>query len=104
MAPTCFGLFGPSSGSIRWNLAKVTVSLKSSVKIKIVKIVAVQWQCKFQSVHSVCWVLCGLPHSTQCTMQNSFVLIKMDGKTTITFTALSWYETIESLPLLLGAI
>ena len=32
MVPTCFGPFGPSSGSIRWNLAKVTVSLKSSVK------------------------------------------------------------------------
>ena len=32
MAPTCFGPFGPSSGSIQWNLAKVTVSLKSSVK------------------------------------------------------------------------
>ena len=32
MAPTCFGPFGPSSESIRWNLAKVTVSLKSSVK------------------------------------------------------------------------
>ena len=28
MAPTCFGPFGPSSGSIRRNLAKVTVSLK----------------------------------------------------------------------------
>jgi hypothetical protein len=25
MAPTCFGPFGPSSGSIRWSLAKVTV-------------------------------------------------------------------------------
>jgi hypothetical protein len=25
MAPRCFGPFGPSSGSIRWNLAKVTV-------------------------------------------------------------------------------
>jgi hypothetical protein len=25
MAPTCFGPFGPSSGSIRQNLAKVTV-------------------------------------------------------------------------------
>ena len=26
MAPTCFGQFGPSSGSLRWNLAKVTTS------------------------------------------------------------------------------
>ena len=32
MAPTCFVPFGPSSRSIRWNLAKVTVSLKSLVK------------------------------------------------------------------------
>ena len=32
VAPICFGPFGPSSGSIRWNLAKVTVSLKSSAQ------------------------------------------------------------------------
>jgi hypothetical protein len=43
MVPTCFGLFGPSSGSIHWNLAKVTVSLKYQLK-HIVKIVVVQWQ------------------------------------------------------------
>jgi hypothetical protein len=49
MAPTCFGPFGPSSGSIRWNLAKVTVSLKYQLK-HIVKIVVVQWQWKFQFV------------------------------------------------------
>jgi hypothetical protein len=33
MAPTCFGPFGPSSGSIRRNLAKVTVFVESLVKI-----------------------------------------------------------------------
>jgi hypothetical protein len=43
MAPTCFGPFGPSSGSIRWNLTKVIVSLKYQLK-HIVKIVVVEWQ------------------------------------------------------------
>jgi hypothetical protein len=38
MAPTCFGPFGPSSGSIRWNLAKVTafveiISKNTSLKL-----------------------------------------------------------------------
>jgi hypothetical protein len=32
MAPTCFGPFGPSSGSINWNPTKVTVSLKYQLK------------------------------------------------------------------------
>jgi hypothetical protein len=32
MAPTCFGPFGPSSGSIGWNLAKVTVFVELLVK------------------------------------------------------------------------
>jgi hypothetical protein len=33
MAPTCFGPFGPSSGSIRRNLAEVTVFVGLLVKI-----------------------------------------------------------------------
>jgi hypothetical protein len=33
MAPTCFGPFGPSSGSIRRNLVKVTVFVELLVKI-----------------------------------------------------------------------
>jgi hypothetical protein len=32
MAPTCFGPFGPSSGNIRRNLAKVTVFVELLVK------------------------------------------------------------------------
>jgi hypothetical protein len=32
MTATCFGPFGPSSGSIYWNLTKVTVSLKYQLK------------------------------------------------------------------------
>ena len=42
MAPTCFGPFGPSSGSIRWDLAKVTVSLKSSFYVLIKKCICSQ--------------------------------------------------------------
>jgi hypothetical protein len=33
MGPTCFGPFGPSSGSIRRNLAKVIVFVELLVKI-----------------------------------------------------------------------
>jgi hypothetical protein len=43
MAPTCFSPFGPSSGSIYQNLAKVIVSLKYQLK-HFVKIVVVEWQ------------------------------------------------------------
>jgi hypothetical protein len=45
MTPTCFGPFGPSSGSIRQNLAKVTVFVEN-----IVKNVAVLWRYVLQSV------------------------------------------------------
>jgi hypothetical protein len=42
-APTCFGPFGPSSGSTHWNLVEVIVSLKYQLK-HFVKIVVVEWQ------------------------------------------------------------
>jgi hypothetical protein len=44
MTPTCFGPFGPSSGSIRRNLAEVTVFVEISSENTSLKIVAVQWQ------------------------------------------------------------
>jgi hypothetical protein len=50
MAPTCFGPYGPSSGSIQRNLAKVTVFVEIISKKYIVKIVAVQWQYVLQFV------------------------------------------------------
>jgi hypothetical protein len=60
MAPTCFGPFGPSSGSIRRNFAKVTVFVGLLVKIHRY-IVAVLWQYVLQSVQQcVYWVLCGV--------------------------------------------
>jgi hypothetical protein len=66
MVPTCFGPFGPSSGTIRWNLAKVTVFVEIISKKYIVKIVAVQWQYVLQSVQQcVYWMLCGLSHAAQ---------------------------------------
>jgi hypothetical protein len=49
VAPTCFGSFGPSSGSIRQNLVKVTVFLELLEKY-VFKIVVVQWQYVLQSV------------------------------------------------------
>jgi hypothetical protein len=52
MAPTCFGPFGPSSGSIHWNLAKVIVSLKYQLKY-IVKIVAVQCNAAQDTMHTL---------------------------------------------------
>jgi hypothetical protein len=54
MAPTCFGPLGPSSGSIRRNLAKVTVFVeiisKNTPLKYTVKIVAVLWQYVLQFV------------------------------------------------------
>jgi hypothetical protein len=62
VAPACFGPFGPSSGSIRRNLAKVIVFVELLEKY-IVKIVAVLWQYVLQSVQQcVYWVLCGAQH------------------------------------------
>jgi hypothetical protein len=48
MAPTCFGPFGPSSGSIRRNLANVSLCRIISKNTSL-KIVAVLWQYVFQS-------------------------------------------------------
>jgi hypothetical protein len=68
MAPTCFGLLGPSSGCIHWNLAKVTVSLKYQLK-HIVKIAvcAVAMKVSVCSVCTGCCAACDTPHSTQYT-------------------------------------
>jgi hypothetical protein len=52
MAPTCFGPFGPSSGSIRRNLAKVTVFLEIISKNTSLKLL----------LCCVYWVLCGAQH------------------------------------------
>jgi hypothetical protein len=61
MAPKRFGPFGPSSGSIRWNLAKVTLFVEIISKNTSLKIVAVLWQYVLQSVVlCVYWVLCGV--------------------------------------------
>jgi hypothetical protein len=60
MAPTCFGLFGPSSGSIRRNIAKVTVFVGLLVKIHRQKC------CCTVAICAVCTGCCA-PHSTQYT-------------------------------------
>jgi hypothetical protein len=52
MAPTCFG---PSSGSIRWNLAKVTVFVEIISKNTSLKLLLC---CG--NICCVCWVLCGV--------------------------------------------
>jgi hypothetical protein len=53
MTPICFGPLGPSSGSIRRNLAKVTVFVEIISKNTLLKTVAVLWQYVFQSVHTL---------------------------------------------------
>jgi hypothetical protein len=57
MAPTCFGPFGPSSGSIRRNLAKVTVFVKIISKITSLKLVLCSG-----NMCCVYWVLCAAQH------------------------------------------
>jgi hypothetical protein len=57
MAPTCFGPFGPSSGSIRWNLAKVPVFVEIISKNTSLKLLLCSGN------------MCFTPHSTQYTQQ-----------------------------------
>jgi hypothetical protein len=56
MAPTCFGPFGPPSGSIRRNPAKFTVFVGLLVKIKSLKLCCAVAICA--SVCSVCTGCC----------------------------------------------
>jgi hypothetical protein len=55
MAPTCFGPFGPSSGSIRQNLAKVTVFVEI-----ISKNISLKLCCAVAICASVCSVCTGM--------------------------------------------
>jgi hypothetical protein len=71
MAPTCFGPFGPSSGTRRRNLAKGTVFVEIISKNTSLKLLLCSSNTCF-SLWCVYWVLCGVclshtPHSTQYT-------------------------------------
>jgi hypothetical protein len=59
IAPTCFGL-RPSSGSLHWSLAKVTLILKQSVKLRRYVLCGGVALCYVQVwlVCAVCCVLC----------------------------------------------
>jgi hypothetical protein len=55
MAPTCFGPFGPSSGKVRRNLAKVTVFVEITSKNTSLKLLLC---CG--NMCCVYWALCGV--------------------------------------------
>jgi hypothetical protein len=55
MAPTCFGPFGPSSGSIRQNVTKVTVFVEIISKNTPLKLLLCSG-----NMYYVYWVLCGV--------------------------------------------
>jgi hypothetical protein len=57
MAATCFGPFGPSSGSIQRNLAKVTVFVEIISKNTSLKLLLCSG-----NMCCVYWVLCAAPH------------------------------------------
>jgi hypothetical protein len=57
MAPTCFGPFGPSSWSIRQNLAKVTVFVEIISKNTSLKLLLC---CAVAICASVCSAMCVL--------------------------------------------
>jgi hypothetical protein len=59
MAPTCYNPFGPSSGSIRWDLAKVTVFAEIISKNTSLKFLLCSG-----NMCCVYWVLCGMAHRT----------------------------------------
>jgi hypothetical protein len=70
MAPTCFGQFGPSSGSIRRNLAKVTVFVEIISKNTSLKLLLCSGNMCFSlwcCVCTGCCTACDTPHSTQYT-------------------------------------
>jgi hypothetical protein len=60
MAVTCFGPFGPSSGNIRRNLAKVTVFVEIISKNTSLKL----FLCS-DNMCCVYWVLCGVSYAAQ---------------------------------------
>jgi hypothetical protein len=62
MAPTCFGLFGPSSGSIRRNLAKVSLCRIISKNTSLKLLLCCGNMC-FSQYSSVCTGCCA-EHST----------------------------------------
>jgi hypothetical protein len=64
MAATCFGPFEPSSGSIRRNLAKVTVFVEIISKNTSLKLLLCSGNMCF-SLQCVYWVLCGVLHAAQ---------------------------------------
>src|SRR5215469_3018472 len=67
MVPTCFGPFGPSSGSIRRNLVKVTVFVEIISKNTSLKLLLCSGN--MCSVCTGCCAACDChtPHSTQYT-------------------------------------
>jgi hypothetical protein len=69
MAPTCFGPFGPSSGSIRRNLAKVTVFVEIISKNKSLKLLLCSG-----NICCVYWVLCGVCHTLHSTQYTHYRL------------------------------
>jgi hypothetical protein len=66
MAPTSFGPLGPSSGSIRRNLAKVTIFVEIISKNTLLKLLLCCGNMCFSLYSSVCTGCCE-PHSTQYT-------------------------------------
>jgi hypothetical protein len=58
VASTCFGPFGPSSGSIRWNLVKVTI---------FVEIISKNTSLKLCCAVAICASVCSASHSNQYT-------------------------------------
>jgi Na+/alanine symporter len=55
MAPTYFGPSGPSSGSIYWNLTKVTVSLKHQLKEFVVCALGAVLYSTAPNAHTTNW-------------------------------------------------
>jgi hypothetical protein len=75
MAATCFGPFGPSSGSIRRNLAKVTVFVEIISKNTSVKLLLCRGNMCFSLYSSVCTGCCAFTEETNemLNLEHSFV-------------------------------
>jgi hypothetical protein len=82
MAPTCFGPFGPSSESIGWNLAKVTVFVEIISKNTSLKLCC-----------AVCTGCCAA-HSTQYTHYRLKHMLPLHNNFTSVFLLIISIKTV----------
>jgi hypothetical protein len=75
MAPTCFGPLGPSSGSTRRSLAKVTFFVKIISKNTLLKLLLCSGNMCFSLYSCVCTRCCAACHAAQHLVHTAHIAI-----------------------------